>query len=152
MLPSTNQEIKVLLEQHLKYFKLLFPMSFSPLHLIRLVCLCLLLSGCASTGCCLSVTQEDGTHIRYLVIGVGVITLPKIPTEHILVSKVQGLGLLASNQPGLKLSLGLASSSTVIIPSKAQALVEAKACTAGEGVSVVSNTCPQAPTSTSKQE
>ncbi len=76
----------------------------------------LLLSGCVS----FPLTDKDGT-THYVIIGFGVVSVPEVKGEAaVRVVRVQALGLTVTDQPGLKVGLGLVSSSTVSVPSGAK--------------------------------
>ena len=70
--------------------------------------LALSLWGCAGINCCISITNDSEETIRYLVIGIGIVTVPKsAQTVAATVTKLNALGVAVSNQPGLVLgSLG----------------------------------------------
>jgi hypothetical protein len=82
----------------------------------------LLLTGCKAIKCCLTIPADHtGDSISYLVIGVGVITVPKPEKQTaVLATKAEILGINISNQPGLKVGLGYSSSSVVEIPDNAE--------------------------------
>jgi len=97
-----------------------------------------LVSGCAGTTCCITSTQETEDSIRYVVIGFGVISIPKPKTsDGILATRMQATGLMLSNQPGLQFALGYSSSSLVAVPGNTNnAIVEVRTCGPDVGISV----------------
>lgn len=105
---------------------------------IILAALVMLTSGCANTTCCLVKQGGSENAIRYMVIGFGSVSIPKPKADdEIFASKMKAVGLMVANQPGLKFGLGYTSSSVVTVPSQAKnAVVEVRACDAGEGMSV----------------
>jgi hypothetical protein len=89
------------------------------------------LSGCANGSCCIRLEHESGQSVRYFILGVGVVTVPK-PSESsgIVATRVSAFGLTVSEGPGLKLGLGYSASSVVAIPASIKnALVEVGSCT-----------------------
>lgn len=90
----------------------------------------LLTASCASTTCCLTSIQETDNATRYVVIGFGVITIPKQKgVDGILATKTKAVGLVVTNQPGLNVGLGYSSSSVVAIPSDtSNTVVEVSTC------------------------
>lgn len=79
-----------------------------------------LLGGCGSH-CCLSIPFSDDDAVHYLILGVGLVTIPKPGTETaVLSTKTQTLGLNLSDQPGLKMGIGYSSSTVVAIPDGAE--------------------------------
>lgn len=96
-----------------------------------------LTTGCASTACCLTTAHETEGSIRYTVIGFGVISIPKPKEqEEIFAAKMKAVGLVVTNQPGLKVGLGYSSSSVISIPSNTDnAVVEVRTC-GDDGISV----------------
>jgi hypothetical protein len=111
---------------------------------LSILCAIGLLAGCASPGCCVATTQDSDGAIRYLIIGFGVVSIPKPPTqENIIATNMQAIGLVFSNQPGLKMSLGYSSSSLIAINSRTEnAIVEVRACKIDDGISVSAITYP----------
>lgn len=64
--------------------------------------------------------RHEGGSIHYLILGVGIVTVPKPETQTaVLATKAQALGINISDQPGLKLGLGYSSSTVVAIPDNA---------------------------------
>src|SRR5436190_11692824 len=78
----------------------------------------LIFNGCSRLTCCMSFPVQGGQEsIHYVVIGFGIVSIPK-PEQKIalLATKVQSLGVNISDQPGLKLGVGYASSTIVAVP------------------------------------
>lgn len=105
------------------------------------------LLGCTGTNCCFTTTHESKDSTHYIVIGFGVITIPKSSTDdEILATKMQSLGLVVSNQPGLKVGLGYSFSSVIAVPIDTNnTVVEASTCKSGSGInlSAISNGIPK---------
>lgn len=97
-----------------------------------------LISGCTTTTCCFATKQESNASVRYWVFGFGVVTLPKPNTDNeILATKMQSVGLAISNQPGLKMGLGYASSSVIAVPADTDnTVVEASTCASDDGIKI----------------
>jgi hypothetical protein len=79
----------------------------------------------AISGCAIPVTGQSGT-VHYLVVGIGVVNVPA-PDQDTSSSAVtyDVVGLLVSNQPGVRMAAGYASGSTVQIPVTANVLISA---------------------------
>lgn len=94
-------------------------------------------AGCANTSCCLSTTTETADSVKYIIIGFGIVTVPKNNRDNgILAVKTQSLGILVSDQPGAKFSAGYSSGTTVSIPHDADsAVVEVRSCS-NDGITV----------------
>lgn len=82
-------------------------------------------------GCAIPVTGKSGT-IHYLVVGFGVVNVPA-PAQATASSAVtyDVVGLLVSNQPGVKVTAGYASGSTVQVPVTADVLISAERSVGG---------------------
>lgn len=79
------------------------------------------LTGCSGPGCGLVLPVADNDSIHYVVLGLGVVSVPKPAGETaVLATKLDALGLSISDQPGGKLGLGYTSASVVAIPDKAE--------------------------------
>src|SRR5215211_7413229 len=80
------------------------------------------LTNCTSMQCCIAVPFQEGQDtIHYLVVGVGILTVPSPEAAAgVLATRVQALGVSVSDQPGLKLAIGYASSMTVAVPEGAE--------------------------------
>src|SRR5437762_14331078 len=68
------------------------------------VSLSVIINGCSRLACCMSVPLR-GSHdsIHYLVIGLGLISVPKPEQETVvLATKMQALGVSITDQAGLK--------------------------------------------------
>jgi len=89
-------------------------------HQIGLM-LALIASGCSAvnTGLALPVAGKDSIH--YIVLGFGIVSVPKSDkATAVLATKTQALGMLVSDQPGSKISIGYSSGSVVVIPDGAE--------------------------------
>jgi hypothetical protein len=84
-----------------------------------LVVLLVLLTGCIPF-------QSNGTK-HVLVIGVGLVSVPLTNSPNTQVSKSQAIGLIVSDQPGIKAGLGYSSSTIVQIATNQNILVEVSA-------------------------
>ncbi len=84
-----------------------------------LVALLVLLTGCIPF-------QSNGTK-HVLVIGVGLVSVPLTNSPNTQVSKSQAIGLIVSDQPGIKAGLGYSSSTIVQIATNQNILVEVSA-------------------------
>lgn len=82
------------------------------LGLAFLVCL----AGCAPFH------KGDTTH--YVVLGFGVVSVPRTNTSPVQVVKAQAIGLSVSDQPGIKFGAGYSSSTTVSIHTNQNILIE----------------------------
>jgi hypothetical protein len=51
-----------------------------------------------------------------VIVGFGVVSVPKQPENRVHVSKVQAVGLTVADQPGLRFALGYASGMVAAIP------------------------------------
>ncbi len=96
-----------------------------------------LLAGCSNLFCCATLVRESGDSIDYVVLGFGVISVPAPGgPPGALVTRVRALGVLASDQPGPRLSVGYAAASAVAVPADTgDTVIEASTC-AGTGVIV----------------
>ncbi len=79
----------------------------------------------AISGCAIPVTGKSGT-VHYLVVGIGVVNVPA-PEPETSSSAVtyDVVGLLLSNQPGVRMAAGYASGSTMQVPVTADVLISA---------------------------
>jgi hypothetical protein len=70
---------------------------------------------------------------HFVVLGFGFVT-ESVPTESAaMVIRTRVMGILVSDQPGLKLSVGLASNQTALVPAKAAEDVRIEAKTSANG-------------------
>ncbi|MFZ2451699.1 MAG: hypothetical protein WAW36_14375 [Methylovulum miyakonense] len=77
--------------------------------------------GCSSFGCCMTVPVAGKGSVHYLILGVGLVTVPKPEHETaILATQSHALGINLSDQPGMKLGVGYTSGSVVAIPDHAK--------------------------------
>jgi hypothetical protein len=87
---------------------------------VRAVALPLLLS---LGGCAIPVTGESGS-VHYVVIGLGVVSVPSPKTERVTTAITYNtLGVMASDQPGMRVALGYASGATILIPKETNVIV-----------------------------
>ena len=114
------------------------PMSSNMVRASIVAVSVMLVSGCASTGYGFTVPHETEDAIHYVVIGFGVIAIPRKKTDDgVLATNVKAAGVMVTDQPGLKFGLGYSSSSVVAIPKNTNnALVEVRTCRNEEGISV----------------
>ncbi len=77
------------------------------------------------TAGCSAIVIEGDTSDHYLVIGAGIVSVPKADDAEapVSVSKVQALGLTVSQAPTLKFNLGYVAGSSVRVPADARNLV-----------------------------
>ena len=100
------------------------------------VCTCLAMAGCTTIECCMKEARETADVTRYVIIGFGVVTVPKHDHSGIVATRAQALGFFAANQPGLKFGLGYSSSGTIAIsPTIENAVVEVGSCTS-DGIKI----------------
>ena len=72
---------------------------------------------CLGLPACSGIPIDDGATRHYVIVGFGVVSVPKEPAASAVhVSKVQAFGLTVADQPGLSLALGYASSMVTAIP------------------------------------
>lgn len=82
---------------------------------LRLICA---LAGASFlSGCSIPIESGNGT-IHYVIIGAGVVSVSNPETNSAaFVSKVQALGLSATEQPGLNFNFGYTEGSFVAVPN-----------------------------------
>lgn len=105
------------------------PIKFSLSYIYRALIAAELacLTGCSSIDCCFVI--NDAKHVRHFVIGVGIVRTPAPEVgSNILAVNSKALGIVVSDQPGLKLGLGYSDSSVVSIPSNVDAITEVSTC------------------------
>jgi hypothetical protein len=86
------------------------------LGLLLLLLVPLILNGCMSFP-----IQGGENSVHYLIIGVGMVTVPKPEKETaILATKSQALGVSLTDQPGLVVGIGYSSSTVIAIPDGAE--------------------------------
>ena len=81
-----------------------------------------IMSGCGPLACCASlpIRGSQGS-VHYLVIGLGLLSVPKPEDKTaVLATKMQTLGVGVSDQAGLKVGIGYASSTVVAVPDGAE--------------------------------
>jgi len=79
------------------------------------------LSGCSSFGCCVTSKIEGDETVHYIVVGIGVVSIPKLQgNTGVMATRVNALGAVVSDQPGLKFGMGAVSSSTVEVKKGAK--------------------------------
>lgn len=101
-------------------------------------------TACTTASCCLTTADESSDAIHYVVIGFGIVSIPKPKApDGVMAANMNALGLAVSNQPGLNIGLGYSSSSVVSIAAEAKnAVVEVRMCRGSDGISVNSNLNP----------
>jgi hypothetical protein len=62
-----------------------------------------------------------------MVVGFGIVSVPATNAPNTQVAKTQAIGLIVSDQPGIKLGLGYSSSTVVQIATNQNILVEVSA-------------------------
>lgn len=88
---------------------------------VILIFLSLFINGCSTLACCLTLPVEENGSIHYLVIGLGMVSIPKPNADTaVLATKHQVLGVVVSDQPGAKMGVGYTSGSVVAIPHEAK--------------------------------
>lgn len=80
-----------------------------------------LITGCSSTGCCLTLSSEQENYTRHYVIGFGVVDVGK--AENATAARVfrsTNLGVSYTHSPLPKFNLGYVHSQSVTIPDGAE--------------------------------
>ena len=80
----------------------------------------LVLTGCSSIGCCLTTQIQGKNTTHFIVLGVGIISIPKAVNTGITATRTHALGAVASDQPGMRFGLGAISSSTLTVEKGAK--------------------------------
>ena len=112
-----------------------------------------LISGCASTSCCVSLKYESEEALHYLIIGVGIVTVPKSGQQDaVTATKLDVFGIAISDQPGLKLGVGYSSSAVVAVPDGAEDVRVEVSHTPGGGMTVGAQRALLKNSSTRKEE
>lgn len=94
-------------------------MAIRPCATVLLAAVLLLPLGCSHRGFVL--TRESPEALHYVVIGFGVLTVPKPEgRDAVLATGFTALGVSLSNSPGLSLGVGYHSSSVVAVPANAE--------------------------------
>ena len=75
------------------------------------------------SGCCLPLASSDDTK-KHLIIGVGLVSVNDGAPDAAVATSVKSLGVSVTNQPGLKGSVGYASSKVVTIAKGASVTIE----------------------------
>ncbi len=76
----------------------------------------LILSGCSPIK-----IIGNGESVHYLIIGIGVVTIPEARSEiAVTAAKTNNFGIAISNQPGLKFSAGYSSGFFLAVPDYAK--------------------------------
>lgn len=89
--------------------------------LLAIMTVMIVLPGCSSIGCCMTVSVDRKDSLHYVILGIGVVSISKPESEMaVLATQSQALGLHISDQPGMKLGVGYSTSSTVAIPDHAE--------------------------------
>ena len=79
---------------------------------------------CLGLSACSGIPIDDGATVHYVIVGFGVVSVPKPPASSVHVSKVQAFGLTVADQPGLRFALGYASGMVSAIPPDADVRLE----------------------------
>jgi hypothetical protein len=103
--------------------------------------LCLLLLSIFVVGClagCVAPVNDSASSVKYMVIGFGVLEVPKAPTNsNITATNLKSFGLAISDFPAFSLGLGYSSSSVIAVPADTpNTVVEVSTCPAGDGIRV----------------
>jgi hypothetical protein len=70
-------------------------------------------------GGCSGVPIRSGENVHYLIIGIGVVSVPDSAAPQVRVDRLRALGLSLADHPGLRLSLGYTSGIVVAVPETA---------------------------------
>ena len=73
----------------------------------------------AGVGGCSGVPIRSGESVHYLIIGIGVVSVPDPAGPEVRVDRLRALGLTLADHPGLRLSLGYTSGIVVAVPEDA---------------------------------
>lgn len=104
---------------------------------ILIICISTINCGCSRLKCCVIKYQNSDDRISYFIIGAGVVSIPKSRQSGILATKVDAVGVLISDQPGLGLGIGYSKGSAISIPSDIKnAIVDVSACKGSEGMKI----------------
>lgn len=105
---------------------------------IILIIIFFILSGCSSSTCCVSTKLENDSFINYVVIGFGIVSVPKPAIKGgAYAARTKSLGIMLSDQPGLKSSIGYATSSVIVVPANTNnTIIEARTCKDEDGIHV----------------
>lgn len=73
-------------------------------------------------GACSPLTfKNKGDSIHYVILGLGVVTIPKPESEiAVTAAKTNSFGIAISNQPGLKFSAGYSSGFFLTVPNNSK--------------------------------
>ncbi|RVU35378.1 hypothetical protein EOE67_14475 [Rheinheimera riviphila] len=112
-----------------------------PYSVIRTLCLLPVLFGLAG---CVAPLRDSPSSAKYMVIGFGVLEVPKAPTHsNITAVNLKSFGLAISDFPAFSLGLGYTSSSVIAVPADIQhAVVEVSTCPAGDGIKMQTTSHP----------
>lgn len=70
---------------------------------------------------CNGIPIESGDTVHYLIVGIGVVSVPGNPDQsNVRVSRMNALGLSLADQPGLRFGLGYSSGTVVAVPADAR--------------------------------
>lgn len=105
---------------------------------IVLIIILFIVTGCSSSPCCISTKFENDSSINYVVIGFGIVSVPKPAVKSgAYATKTKSLGIMLSDQPGLKSSIGYATSSVIVVPENTNnTIIEASTCREEDGIHV----------------
>jgi hypothetical protein len=74
---------------------------------------------------CIPFTSNGTKHV--MVVGFGIVSVPATNAPNTQVAKSQAIGLIVSDQPGIKVGLGYSSSTVVQIATNQNVLIEVSA-------------------------
>ena len=101
---------------------------------LRLLAVLPFIAGCASVDCCLVARRDAPDEATYVVIGIGLIRVPKVEAG-VSTALVTALGVSAATQPGFRAVAGYMSSTDLIISRDAgDLLLEVGGCSTGIAV------------------
>jgi hypothetical protein len=103
---------------------------------VVLIIIIFIVAGCSSSPCCISTKFETDNFINYIVIGFGIVSVPKPAMKSgAYAAKTKSLGIMLSDQPGLKSSIGYATSSVIVVPENTNnTIIEASTCREEDGI------------------
>jgi len=85
---------------------------------------------------CVAPINDSATSVKYMVIGFGVLEVPKAPTNSTITAiNLKSFGLAISDFPAFSMGLGYSASSVIAIPADTKnTVVEVSTCPAGDGI------------------
>ena len=95
-----------------------------------LSCACVLLAGCSALDCCLVARSDGVTETSYLVIGVGLVHVPKVDAG-VAAARMTAFGLSASSNPSFRATAGYAATDDIVVARGVSGLFEVGSCPTG---------------------